>query len=130
MRLRLNLCVPVAGPLGLAVALEALVSMNRVYLRTHRDAPALYQAGVRYLRDADNGDQQLPDAELWLTIPDCLASGGADCKVLSAYRVAELREQGELGARCSVIRTGPQSWHVAVVREDGRNEDPSAILGM
>lgn len=130
MRLRLNLCVPVAGPLGLAVALEALVQLNRVYLRTHRDAPALYQAGVRYLRDADNGDQQLPDAELWLTIPDCLKSGGADCKVLSAYRVAELRESGEHGARCKVMRVGPQSWHVIVTRADGRDEDPSAILGM
>ena len=130
MRLRLNLCVPVAGPLGLSVALEALVSLNRVYLRTHPGAPRIYEAGIQYLRDADNGNQDMPDAELWLTVPDCLASGGADCKVLAAYRVAELREQGELGARCTVIRTGPQSWHVAVERGDGRAEDPSIILGM
>jgi len=130
VRLRLNLCVPVAGPLGLSVALEALVQLNRVYLRTHPAAPRIYEAGIRYLRDADLGNQDMPEAELWLTIPDCLASGGADCKVLAAYRVAELREQGEIGARCDVIKTGPQSWHVAVVRASGRKEDPSIILGM
>lgn len=119
-----------AGPLGLLSALEALVGLNRVYLRTHPRAPSLYRAGVRYLRDADNGDQQLPDAELWLTIPDCLASGGADCKVLSAYRVAELRERGELDARCHVVQVGPSSWHVIVKRADGTTEDPSRELGM
>ena len=123
--------MPVAGPLGLSVALEALVSLNRVYLRTHPSAPRIYEAGIQYLRDADGKNQDMPEAELWLTIPDCLASGGADCKVLAAYRVAELRErEGELGARCAVIRTGPQSWHVAVIRADGRSEDPSIILGM
>lgn len=130
MELRLNILVPVAGPVGLLAALEALVALNRVYLRSHRGAPSLYRAGVRYLRDADEGDQGTPDAELWLTIPDCLASGGADCKVLSAYRVAELRENGEHGARCKVLRVGPQSWHVIVTRADGRDEDPSALLGM
>lgn len=130
MELRLNICVPVAGPLGLLTALEALVSINRVYLRTHPRAPSLYRAGLRYLRDVDNRSQALPDAELWLTIPDTIAAGGADCKVLSAYRVAELRERGELDARCHVVQVGPSSWHVIVKRADGTTEDPSRRLGM
>jgi len=129
VRLYLNICVPVSGPMGLEAALEALVALNRVYLRTHPRTPALYQAGVRYLRDADAATQDTPPAELWLTIPDCRSAGGADCKVLSAWRVAELRERGELRARCLLSRKG-HLWHVRVTRSDGTIEDPSRALGM
>lgn len=126
--LYLNICAPVAGPIGLEAALECVVALNRVYLRAHPDTPALYRAGVRYLRDADRGSQAVPDTELWLTIPDCIRSGGADCKVLSAWRVAELREQGE-HARCLLSNRG-YLWHVRVTRSDGTIEDPSRLLGM
>jgi hypothetical protein len=129
MRLWLNICVPVSGALGLEAALEALVALDRVYLRTHPRCPALYKSGVRYLRDADNGTQDTPPSELWLTVPDCIALGGADCKVLSAWRCAELRERhGEL-ARCELSRRG-HLWHVRVRRSDGSIEDPSRLLGM
>lgn len=128
MYLYLNICVPVAGPMGLEAALECLVALNRVFLRAHRDTPPLYEAGVRYLRDADAATQDTPPTELWLTIPDCLRMGGADCKVLSAWRCAELREQGD-HARCTLTRRG-SLWHVRVTRSDGHIEDPSRALGM
>lgn len=129
MRLRVNICVPVGGPIGLEAALEALVALNRVYLRSHPTAPMLYESGVRYLRDVDNRDQRKPRAELWYTVPDVLRSGGADCKCLAAYRVAELRETGE-EARCLVKRVTAHLWHIQVTRGDGTMEDPSAELGM
>ena len=129
MRLYLNLAVPVSGPAGLRAALEALIALDRVYLRTHRRTPMLAHAGVRYLRDADAGSQASPPTELWLTIPDARRAGGADCKVLAAWRVAELRELGEAGARPLLSRHG-RMWHVRVKRADGSVEDPSRELGM
>lgn len=130
MLLRLNICAPVSGPLGLMAALEVLVSLDRLYLRTHPNARGIYESGVRYLRDADAGDQGTPPAELWLTIPDCIRAGGADCKVLAAWRCAELREQGEKTARCVLSHRG-LLWHVRVQRGDGTTiEDPSKRLGM
>jgi len=129
MRLYLNIAVPVAGEVGLHAALEALVALDRVYLRAHPRTPPLRRAGVRYLRDADAGTQANPPTELWLTVPDAIRAGGADCKVLAAWRVAELRERGELGAR-PVLSRHRHLWHVRVRRADGRIEDPSAELGM
>lgn len=129
MRLYLNLCIPVGGELGLEAALEALAALDRVYLRSHPDTPELYEAGVRYLRDAEDRDQGRPRAELWLTVPDVLRVGGADCKCLAAWRVAELRELGE-DARHHIVRMGPHVWHIQVRRADGTIEDPSRELGM
>lgn len=129
MRLFLNICVPVAGPGGLRAALEALTALDRVYLRSHPRTPELYASGVRYLRDADARDQGRPLSELWLTVPDVIQAGGADCKCLAAWRVSELRELGE-DASPHVLRVGPSLWHVQVRRGDGTIEDPSALLGM
>ena len=131
MRLHLNIVVPVAGARGLYAALAALVALDRVYLQAHPRTPALYESGVRYLRDAEHATQGTPDAELWLTIPDCLRAGGADCKVLSAWRVAELLEGGERARpHVRAPRAGSGTWHVQVKRGDGSIEDPSRLLGM
>ena len=129
MLLYLNICVPVAGAMGLEVAVESLARLNQVYLRTHPHTPPLYRSGVVYLRDADLGTQDTPATELWVTIPDCRRLGGADCKVLAAWRIAELREGGDTAARCLLSRNG-HLWHVRVRRGDGSIEDPSARLGM
>jgi hypothetical protein len=129
VRLYLNICVPVSGAVGLQAALSCLVALDRLYLRTHPRTPRLYQAGVRYLRDADFGTQKTPASELWLTIPDCIAAGGADCKVLAAWRCAELVERDGEAAECVLSRSG-NLWHVRVKRGDGSIEDPSKILGM
>jgi len=112
------------------VALTLLVLLDRFYLSRHPGTPALYDAGVRYYRDADRRTQQVPAAELWLTIPDALAAGGADCKVLAAWRVAELLERGEDPAARPELEQHGSLWHVVVRRGDGSREDPSARLGM
>lgn len=130
--LRLNVVLPVTGALGMRFALDVLVAANRLFLRRNPSFPALYRSGVRYLRDADRGTQDSPDAELWLTAPDALAYGGADCKVLAAWRAAELLEREHEQARPELVppRPGGQVWHVVVRRADGRLEDPSKLLGM
>lgn len=102
-----------------------------MFLRTHPGFPGIYESGVRYLRDAENGTQSSPDSELWLTIPDAVSFGGADCKVLAAWRAAELQEAGEDASPMLVSpRPGGHVWHVVVMRGDGSVEDPSKILGM
>lgn len=132
------------GPLGVLVTpqpfctaslerlLELLVQINLDYLRTHA-APRLYdESGARYR-------YEIPDRpEQWLSIPWLAMSAWrpdvlADCKGLSAWRVAELRHNGERRARCawSVSRvSGRVVVHIRVRRADGSLEDPSAILGM
>lgn len=130
--LRLNVVIPVEGAEGMRFALDVLVAANRLFLRRNPTFPELYKAGVRYLRDADAGTQASPDAELWLTAPDALELGGADCKVLAAWRAAELLERSGEQARTELVppRPGGQVWHVVVRRADGRLEDPSKLLGM
>lgn len=115
--------------MGLQAALEALTALDRVYLRSHPDTPPIYDAGIVYLRDAEDRDQGRPRAELWLTVPDVRRAGGADCKCLVAWRLAELRERGET-AEPLMVRVTENLWHVQLRREDGRIEDPSTRLGM
>lgn len=129
MFLYVNICVPVAGPIGLQAACAVLVALNRLYLRSHPEEPGIYDSGVRYLRDVEHANQETPRAELWVTIPDAKRAGGGDCKVLGAWRVAELQEQGE-AAHCHVKRVSQTKWHIQVRREDGSIEDPSRELGM
>jgi len=129
LRLYLNICVPVSGPLGLEAAIEALTALDRVYLRSHPGTLPIYESGAVYLRDAEDRDQGRPRAELWLTVPDVMRAGGADCKCLVAWRLAELRERGE-DARPVIVRVSQSLWHVQLRREDGRIEDPSKRLGM
>ena len=129
MLLYVNICVPVGGALGLQASLAVLVALDRLYLRAHPQCPGIYASGVRYLRDAEQRNQETPRAELWLTIPDAVRAGGADCKVLAAWRTAELLEGGE-SAACDVAEVRPGKWHIRVRRGDGSIEDPSRILGM
>lgn len=119
--------------------------------------PPLYQSGVRYKTDAAspywkklalNGSDV--DKEIFMAIPAILRDGGADCEDLSAWRVAELRNQGEgtypvqvdareqFYVRKFQVPDGSLVYHVQVQRLvwDGRGwqkgaiEDPSRLLGM
>jgi len=107
---------------------ELLVQDNADWLREHPEAPDLYRSGARYeLRP-----------EHWLAIPWALTMArmgvGLDCKVLATWRAAELRVRYyEPRARCGWTRyLTPDKivYHVWVLRQDGRKEDPSALLGM
>jgi hypothetical protein len=106
--------------------LEALVEIDRLYLRTHR-VPPLYRSGVRYRHEPDDGTP-----EEFAAIPQVLRRGWGDCDDLAPWRVAELREAGE-AARIRITWRRPRGrrlYHVLVRRADGRIEDPSKLLGM
>lgn len=102
-------------------ALEGLVCVDLV-LMDRSALPPLYRSGVAYRRERGT--------ENWKNAEQVFKAGYGDCEDLSAWRVAELRRAGELGSYCYVVKTGPSLWHVQVMREDGRIEDPSVILGM
>lgn len=109
--------------LALQALLEALIAINRVYLRRYKGrVRKLYQSGVRYGR-----------TQVWDSIPDLITRHYGDCKSLTAMYVAELREAGEQTR--PVFRfarnpqTGQKDFHILVQR--GRMfEDPSRKLGM
>ena len=106
--------------------LDALVVVNRLYLRSHH-VPPLYKSGVRYLQEPADGKP-----EEFAAIPVVLARGWGDCDDLAPYRVAELQEAGEKARiRITWRRVGKRrTYHVLVRRADGRIEDPSRLLGM
>lgn len=107
---------------------EILTRQNVRYLMAHPETPLLYQSGAFYRIQP----------EYWLSIPWALQATrqgrGVDCKVLAAWRAAELRVfGGEPYTRCvgSEHPTPTEIlYHVRVLRQDGRLEDPSAALGM
>jgi hypothetical protein len=108
------------GILGSAV--ETLILADRAYLRYYPGTPTLYTAGVKYEFNRDR----------WQDIPSTLARRTGDCKDLSAWRIAELREWGEPAEVDITVRQqgGMTIYHIRVRRSDGSIEDPSRILGM
>lgn len=113
--------------------LQALTDINVDYLLSHPNTPLLYQSGVRYKEQAYDLGQ-----EDWHEIPAALLAKKTDCKVLAAWRAAELRVRGIAAQphlmRQASLRTAlgmpDYSYHVVVRHPDGRLEDPSKILGM
>lgn len=106
----------------LTAALEGLVAVNVIYLERHPRTPKLYASGVRYRREPRG-------QEIWLTIPQVLRAGFADCEDLAAFRAAECIVAG-IPARAEVIRTGPRTFHAIVRLPGGQTLDPSVKLGM
>lgn len=115
--------------LALAVRplLEATVTINCIYLQTHR-VPPLYKAGVRYQNEPEG--QPYEDFAI---VPAIIARGWGDCDDLASWRVAELRMQGEkakIRIQWRKYENGRKLYHVVVRRANGDIEDPSRILGM
>lgn len=118
----------------LRALIEALVVADWNYLLENPNTPALYDANLRYaLKVRPAG------LDSWQDIPQCIYLGSADCKDLSAWRIAELRNQGydDVFPRIKVsyhqdpkgIEPTMTVYHVQVRIRDVI-EDPSAILGM
>jgi hypothetical protein len=106
--------------------LEALSAVNEAWLVENPQAPWLYESGVRYEEEPDGRDD-------WQDIPETIFLRNGDCEDLGCWRVAELRTRGREYAVPHIKKslTGPRTvYHVAVLRADGRLEDPSRILGM
>jgi hypothetical protein len=114
------------GERAIFFLLEALAKIDIDYLDRYPSTPALYASGVRY-------ERQKGDQEDWHDIPTAIATGKTDCKVLSAWRIAELRRSG-VAARPFLLRQqsddGKYLYHVQVEWPDGTIEDPSKVLGM
>ncbi len=110
----------------LQIMLRALYAIDRVWLRTHPEAPRLYDSGVRY-RPEPVGQEN------WQDLATTLRIGYGDCEDLAAARAAELAERDNVDA-IPVFRwrrDGSLSlYHILVRYPDGQLEDPSERLGM
>jgi hypothetical protein len=122
------------APRALAFMLDVLTRWNVELMRERARAgdpvPPLYQSGARYQRENYAGLHP----EDWRDCLQVIRSGGGDCEDLAAYLAAELRVQGDEGARCMFISRerpdGGRLFHIVVQRGDGSLEDPSRALGM
>ena len=113
--------------------LRGVVANNRLYIRLRklkgRPLPLLYKSGIMYRREPWAGR-----FEEFADIPTVLKRKWGDCDDLSAWRVAELQEQGESADFRIYWRPRkpgkPITMHVEVRRGDGSIEDPSRLLGL
>ena len=106
---------------------EALIGVNRKWLRRHPETPPFYQSRLVYqLKVRPFG------LDRWQDIPQTMAMGGGDCKDFVAWRVAEMREQGwpDVGPRIITKESGGVIVYHVQVRIDTTVEDPSVALGM
>lgn len=110
--------------------LEALTSINVSWLRANPGAPSIYEGGVRYVREPIG-------SEVWRTLPIVLSSGWGDCEDLGCARAAELQVSGvravavpRFVSRGFVGGRSTELIHIVVRLPGGREEDPSARLGM
>lgn len=110
-------------------ALNTLLGWN-VYLFNTRPLPPLYGSGIRYVREDSQQDPHptMPRVERWQMADVLAQTKRGDCEDLALYRTAWLRAHGER-ARLRLTKRG-SIWHVTLIRESGRIEDPSARLGM
>jgi hypothetical protein len=135
--------------------LRGIVAQNRVLLRSARlrgkPYPELYKSGVVFGKEAKPKPGR-PRVQQMVDLRTVLRRGWGDCKHLSAWRVAELQEAGDLradikiywrcyctrcdralrGMRCTRCgaRPKPHIFHAEVRRGDGSVEDVSRYLGM
>jgi hypothetical protein len=112
--------------MALRVLLNALFTIDCMWLRSHPGTPRLYSSGVFY-RAEPIGEER------WRDIPSVLRDGWGDCEDLACWRAAELVEREGIAARPTYRwrrRPGITIYHIVVRLPDGRIEDPSRKLGM
>lgn len=112
--------------LALKPILEALTTVNFLFLKTH-SVPPLYYTGVRYQNEPAEWASEHFDS-----VPVVFRRGWGDCDDLAPWRCAELRARGERASIRIQWKRLPEGklFHIVVRRQDGTIEDPSAILGM
>jgi len=120
----------------LVIMLEALVQANTLWIaQMMREGHSLESLSI--YNPASRVVYQLDSRESndWLDIVNVMKRGYADCKSLSAWRIAELRHAG-IAARPFIrwprmVRDPSRRVLHALVRwPGGRIEDPSLALGM
>lgn len=125
--MRVQLAIPDehVSPDVIEPLLEAGARLNMQLIRAGQ-APTFSEAlaqGIRW-------QPEPPGLERFDHAAAVAGRGHGDCDDLGPMRVAELRLQGERGARSRILRTGPNTWHAYVERADGSWEDPSEQAGM
>lgn len=116
--------VPESSVDAIEAAISGLAALATVELRDNPAIPSLVDAAARglvvYRKEA-------PEAQTWLTPSQVLARGHGDCKHFSAWRTAELRNQGRKAMVAVVDRRDdehPGRFH-AIVEHDQGADDPS-----
>lgn len=112
---------PVDDSQALKPLLDCMVTINRAFLRSWRCQP-LYECGARYKRTDD-----------WRPLPALIESRKGDCKSLGPARCAELIEDGHqvmMIHRWAKRDDGGTDFHILLMVDGERYEDPSKILGM
>lgn len=110
----------------LQAACDASTIMSLAQLK-NRKLPSIYDAGIYYRNEQRK--THFPEVERFQTASSLHNIGAGDCDDLACVRAAELILEGE-NARAIPVRSPGIGWHVVVLRENGRVEDPSARLGM
>lgn len=100
--------------------ITGLAKINQIFLKRFQ-VPRLYLANVRYKDESDENP--------FLNCLAVIKNKGADCKSLTAWRLAELWEDG-VAAECHVEYYGDGLSHVLIKHPNGFIEDVSAALGM
>lgn len=107
--------------------LELLVQENMKHVGKYPPIYELAKAGELVYRPEARG------LEEWLTLPEIIERGYADCEDLAAARAAELRYSGIPQAAAQIVRTGftrqgDKMFHGVTTDEQGTLEDPTKIL--
>lgn len=128
MRIRLAIPARAVSAPALDAALEAATRANET-LMAQGAAPSLtdmIRGGVRWKPEPFN------DGEHFDLAPTVARRGWGDCDDLATALAAEMRLQGDEGARAFVrrSRSSPNRWHALVRAGDGREYDPSVWAGM
>jgi hypothetical protein len=124
-----------------AAFIEVQIEINRRYLRANPRTKLIYNSGVRYKQDPISCTVLNPQygkreraCEEFVDIPTMLERGFADCKSLTAWRIAELRESGDNAQiaieRISIPAQDVILYHITLQHANGNDEDPSVRLGM
>lgn len=113
---------------AMEVLVNSLIALFVIEMVNY-EIPCLYDSGVIYEHMPAGRDAKWKDAFA------ALSTGKANCKTLAAWRIAELRIYYREAARPVIFQTidpanGDQRWHVWVLRANGKEEDPSVLLGM
>jgi len=104
-------------------ALTGLVAVNEVLIQTGVVPPSPLDAGVRYKREGSG-------LEDWNNAYKVTKLGWGDCEDLAAWECAGIRLDGDDGAHCIIVPTGPRTWHCVVVLSNGEIIDVCPELGM
>lgn len=103
-------------------AVEGLAGINTVLL-SYYNIPSIYDVRPKY---------RVGSKESWKDIGAVLRDMWGDCKDFTAWRLAELRQQGtNARAESIVVRKAKRlMFHTYVRYQSGALEDPAKQLGM